>query len=722
MTEKQKKRVIVTAALPYVNNVPHLGNVIPTLSADVYRRFLKLSGVDSIYICGTDEHGTRTEIEAHARKMSPDDYCRELHTKILNIFNWLEIEFSNFGRTSSPENRELTQEIFLNLHKNGYIFENTIKQLYCTRCSMYLPDTYVEGECPHCGSKDAKGDQCDECLNVLDPGELLNPRCKLCGATPELRETKHLFLDLPKLSPKLEDWVNSKDWTGIIKNLPLAWIKDGLKPRCITRDLKWGVPVPLDGFEDKVFYVWFDAPIGYIASTVEYAKKTGSDWKTWWKNNEADAVHFIGKDNVPFHAIIWPSMLIGADDNWNLPAYISSNEYLNYKGGQFSKSRKRGVFSADIINLKFSPDVWRFYLMIIRPESKDADFDWSDLMDKVNNELIGNFGNFINRTITFAHRNFGEVPKGEPNDDDNAILSEVKKLMQEAASELEAARIKEALKVILKISDAGNQYFQKNKPWELVKNDKKRCAAVLSVCCDVAGTLAVGIAPFMPKTAERIWEQFGNTDSVWSGKWGIQNLTPGQKLIEPKILFEKIDKKLIDDYETLFAGKNEAKPEEKKEDFFEKLDLRVAKVTDVEDHPNADKLYKLKINVGTEERQLVAGLKSHYARDELLGKRVVVIANLEPAKIRGVESQGMLLAADDGKSVKALDPGESVLGESVFVEGIAQKPVNFVKFDEFLKVEMLADEKGRILYKGKALKTKTCEIKVSGVKKGARVK
>jgi len=449
--QKNQKRTIVTAALPYVNNVPHLGNIIPTLSADVYHRYLKLSGHETIYICGTDEHGTRTEIEAQARDISPDEYCRELHQKIYELYNWLNIEFDNFGRTSSPENHKLTQEIFLKLYENGYIFADTIKQLYCTECDRYLPDTYVEGKCPNCGSEDAKGDQCDECLKVLEPGELLNPRCKICGCTPEICETKHLFLDLPKLSGKLESWINSTNWTGIIKNLPLGWIKEGLKPRCITRDLKWGVQVPLDGFEDKVFYVWFDAPIGYVASTVEWAQKTGSvsEWKIWWKNNDANVVHFIGKDNVPFHEIIWPSMLIGANDGWNLPSYISSNEYLNYEGGQFSKSRKRGVFTSDIINLKFTPDIWRYYLLIIRPQSKDADFDWHDLMDKVNNELIGNFGNFINRTLSFTSKNFGEIPQADYNDyndyneEDIAILNEVENLMRQAGSDLEGARLKE---------------------------------------------------------------------------------------------------------------------------------------------------------------------------------------------------------------------------------------------------------------------------------------
>ncbi len=737
-----KKRTIITAALPYVNNVPHLGNIIPTLSADVYHRFLKLTGVETIYICGTDEHGTRTEIESKARNMEPGDYCQELHAKIFKLYTWLDIEFSNFGRTSSQENHKLTQEIFLKLYKNNYIFEDTITQLYCKSCKMYLPDTYVEGECPCCKSLDAKGDQCDECLKVLEPGELINPKCKLCGASPVIRETKHLFLDLPKLSDKLEFWINSTNWTGITKNLPLAWIKEGLKPRCITRDLKWGVSVPLEGFTDKVFYVWFDAPIGYIASCVEYAEKTGSDWKVWWKNNDSEVVHFIGKDNVPFHAIIWPSMLIGADDNWNLPTYISSNEYLNYNGGQFSKSRRRGVFSSDIIDLKFSPDVWRFYLMIIRPESKDADFDWKDLMDKVNNELIGNFGNFINRTITFAHRNFGEIPAASYSKEDEQTLTEIENLMKNSQSELKSAKIKEALKIVLRISDLGNQYFQKNKPWELMKGDKnrlrfsenlaifstaqkcdrKRCETVLNVCCNIAGTIAVAISPFLPETGQNIWKQLGNTGPVENCRWEIQKLAIGQKLNTPEILFQKIDKKLIAEYDKKFSGKRGEIEIEIECDPFEKVDLRVAEILKVADHPDADKLYKLKINIGTEERQLVAGLKKYYTKDELLNKKVVVVTNLKPAKLRGVMSEGMLLAADDGKVVKTLDPGDAAVGDKVFVEGLTQKiETKIIGFDEFLKIKMTVDSDNSVLYNNKPLKTDAGVVKVLGVDEGAKV-
>ena len=348
-----KKRTIVTAALPYVNNVPHLGNIIPTLSADVYHRFLKLAGHESIYICGTDEHGTRTEIESAQRNQNPDEYCRELHAQILKLYNWLGIEFDNFGRTSSRENHKLTQEIFLNLYKNNYIFEDTITQLYCKNCERYLPDTYVEGECPHCESMDAKGDKCDECLKVLEPEELVNPKCKICGSAPEVRETKHLFLDLPKLSPQLEDWINSTDWTGIIKNLPLAWIKEGLKPRCITRDLKWGIPAPFPGSEGKSVYVWFEAVLGYVSATKQWAEqnKKPEYWKDFWFSKDTKTVFFIGKDNIPFHLLIFPALLLATKLDYVLPYNVSSTEFLQYNGQKFSKSHNIGIWIDEALEL-----------------------------------------------------------------------------------------------------------------------------------------------------------------------------------------------------------------------------------------------------------------------------------------------------------------------------------------------------------------------------------
>ncbi|MCK5289833.1 MAG: methionine--tRNA ligase [Candidatus Aenigmarchaeota archaeon] len=556
------KRTLVTSALPYVNNVPHLGNIICTLRADIYSRYLKLHGKETIFICGTDESGTRTEIEAQKKKLTPDNYCKAMHDAILKNFNALEIEFDSFGRTSSEANKRLTQEIFLDLEKKGWIIEKEITLLYCAHDDRYLPDSYVEGTCPHCGATDAKGDQCDNCSKFLEPAELKNPRCKLCGNTPEARKDTHLFLDLTKVSPYLKKWIESKkDWKGIIRNLPLAWIKEGLEPRCISRNLKWGTKIPKKGYEDKVFYVWFDAPIGYIAFTEEWAGKNNNDWKTWWQSEDTRIVHFLGKDNVPFHTIIWPAELM-SNSKWNLPDYIASNEYLNYQGQQFSKSRNVGIFTSDLKNIDVDSTTWRFYLSLTLPEHKDYDFNWQDLMDKTNNELVANIGNFLFRTLSFAKKNFGEVPSGKPDAEDMKTLDAVEKLKGRYAGNMESFNFKEALKNVLEISNLANQYFQKNEPWVLVKTDKDRCGTVLNVCFNISSIIAKLLCPFLPLASEKLWVQLGFSPGVNKGGPDFK-LKAGQKLGAPEILFAKIEKDDVEKYRMQFSGKNDKKDKKK---------------------------------------------------------------------------------------------------------------------------------------------------------------
>ena len=650
------KRTLVTAALPYVNNVPHLGNIICTLRADIYSRYLKLNGKDAMFICGTDESGTRTEIEAKKRNMTPDKYCKQMHDNILTNFNWLGIEFDNFGRTSSETNKEFTQEIFTDLDKKGLILEKELTLLYCKHDDMYLPDSYVEGICPHCGFDGAKGDQCDNCSKFLEPAELKNPKCKLCGRTPEVRKDMHLFLDLPKLSPSLKKWIESKkDWKGVTRNMPLAWIKEGLEPRCISRNLKWGTKIPKKGYEDKVFYVWFDAPVGYIAFTRDHLKK---DWKTWWQSDDTRIIHFLGKDNVPFHTIIWPSELM-SNSKWTLPDYVASNEYLNYQGQQFSKSRNVGIFTSDLGKVGIEPSVWRFYLSVTLPEHKDYDFSWQDLMDKTNNELVANIGNFLFRTLSFSKKHFGEVPKCALSPDDIKVIDKVEKLKEKYALKMETFELKEALKTVLEISNLSNQYFQKNEPWVLVKTDKARCGTVLNVCLNLCSSIGRLLYPFVPVSSRLLWEQLGYKDDVGKSRGTV--LTVGQKLGDPSILFKKIEKEDVSKFEVMFSGKD-AKGSKKKDngdgmvtyEEFSKLKFKVGTVVDVKDHPEADKLYVLSVDLGTEVRQIVAGMKAYYKASEMKGKQVIVVSNLKPAKLRGIESQGMVLAAEKGKDVVLL--------------------------------------------------------------------
>jgi len=382
------KRRLITSALPYVNNVPHLGNLIQVLSADVFARFVGCAGTETLYVCGTDEYGTATETKALEEKITPRELCDRYYMIHRDIYSWFEIAFDTFGRTSTPEHTEVTQSIFLDLDRNGYITSQSIEQLYCETCGRFLADRYVRGTCPYCGYEGARGDQCEMCGKLLDPMELIDPKCSTCGGTPHPRTTKHLYIDLPAILPKLEAWMKEASVKGFWANnaiqMTQAWIRDGLHPRAITRDLKWGIPVPKEGYTDKVFYVWFDAPIGYISMTVKLAKELGFDWKTWWQNpDQVELFQFIGKDNIPFHTVIFPSSLLGTGKPWTMLYHMSSTEYMNYEAGKFSKSNGVGVFGTDAMETGIPADVWRFYIFWNRPETSDFTFVWSDFQEKV---------------------------------------------------------------------------------------------------------------------------------------------------------------------------------------------------------------------------------------------------------------------------------------------------------------------------------------------------
>ncbi|MFQ6087707.1 MAG: methionine--tRNA ligase [Candidatus Methanofastidiosia archaeon] len=661
-------KVLVTAALPYVNNVPHLGNLIPVLSADVYARFKRMMGEEIIYMCGTDEHGTTTETIAIKEGLTPKEVCDKYYEIHKKVYEWLNISFDYFGRTSSEFHHQITQNIFLKLNENGYILEREIEQTFCPKCQKFLADRFVEGECPHCGGKNARGDQCESCGKVLDPKDLINPRCALCGSKPEIKKTKHLFLDLPQFSKKLTSWIKSqKSWSQNAKTFSLSWLKEGLEPRCITRDLEWGVRVPLKGWEHKVFYVWFDAPIGYISITMDYCSKRGCDWEEWWKDpQEIKLVQFMGKDNIPFHTIIFPATLMGTGDGYTLLNQISVNEYINYEGGKFSKSRGVGLFCDDMIELGIPSDVWRYYLFANRPEKQDTDFTWDDFQKKVNAELVGNLGNFVNRTLSFAERYLnGEVREQEFGKRERELLKKVDDLISEIRDDLQENNQKSGLKRIMRISKLGNVYFQKEEPW---RNSDTRKRTIF-ICTDLCAKLSILLFPFLPQTAERIWKQLGMKGKV--GEQGFpapsKLLIQTQKLGKREILFKMLEDEFISDMKKRYQEKKdvEFKPQISFEDF-EKLDLRVGKVISVEDHPKADKLIIIKIDVGC-ERCVVAGLKEFYKPKDLVGKNVVLLCNLESRKLRGIESQGMILAAQDEKTVSLLTldrdvkPGSKIL-------------------------------------------------------------
>ncbi|MDR2516790.1 MAG: methionine--tRNA ligase [Spirochaetaceae bacterium] len=761
------KRRLVTSALPYVNNVPHLGNLIQVLSADVFARFCRLRGYETLYICGTDEYGTATETRAAEEGISPRELCDRYHRIHADIYRWFNIAFDKFGRTSTPIQTEVTQDIFRKLDAAGYVSEKTIEQLHCASCGRFLADRYVLGTCPHCGYGGARGDQCENCGKLLDPAELENPRCSSCGSAPALKSTRHLYIDLPKIRERLEAWIEDARvkgfWANNAVQMTHAWIRDGLHERAITRDLKWGIPVPKPGYEDKVFYVWFDAPIGYISITgnlgdeiaraggsVEDAgpEKTRRDWRGfvdyWWKNpGEVELFQFIGKDNIPFHTVIFPSSLLGTGENWTMLHHMSSTEYLNYESGKFSKSNGTGVFGTDAVETGIPADVWRFYIFYNRPEKSDALFTWKDFQEKVNGELIGNLGNLVNRTLSFIVRYYGGAIPGAAGDGlagdglpDTAFWKTVREYEDEIAARLEKAELRDAFHHIFTLASFANKTFQDGAPWKSRTENPGAAARLIRDLAHVVRDIAVMIEPYLPGAAERIAGFFGCTlDRKNPGgkrllSWADAGKTLDLETVtEAEILFKKLEDDEINAFRERYSGsqkEREAKMSDTvppraaeqqaaenvspAERFMRTLDIRTAHIVKVERHPNAEKLFIATLEIGGEERVIVSGLVGHYREEELLNKKIFVAYNLKPAKLRGVESRGMLLAAEIEKEdgsliVEVLDAGDAPTGRRVSVEGaegLSAVPPGEITIDVFASVP-LAVENYAVHSGGKAL-------------------
>ncbi|MCL2764228.1 MAG: methionine--tRNA ligase [Treponema sp.] len=662
------KRRLVTSALPYVNNEPHLGNLIQVLSADAFARFCRLRGYETLYVCGTDEYGTATENKAAEEGISPKELCDRYHAIHADIYKWFNISFDKFGRTSTPIQTEVVQDIFNKLDKNGYICEKTIEQFYCSKCGKFLADRFIRGLCPVCGSADARGDQCEACGKLLDPVDLKEPQCSACASTPSLRKTNHLYIDLPAIKQRLETWIKKASadgfWAHNAIQATQAWIRDGLKERAITRDLKWGIPVPKDGYQSKVFYVWFDAPIGYISITGELGEEKGN-WRDfinyWWKSpSEVELFQFIGKDNIPFHTVIFPSSLLGStseeSDRWTMLHHMSSSEYLNYENGKFSKSKNFGVFGTDAMKTGIPADVWRFYIFYNRPEKSDAMFSWDDFKEKINGELIGNFGNLVNRTLSFITRYFdGKIPEGES---DSVLWSKVADREKSIAEKLDKAELRDAFREIFELSSLANKYFQDSEPWKLRNEDPQRAKSVIRDLAFIIRDLSVLIAPFMPSISEKIALFLGFKDGknlAWNDIGKPQGI--GDVQITSEVLFAKLEEEQINIHRERYSGINtentNGSASLKPAAFSSVIDLRVAKIEKVERHPKADKLYVINLETGEgitgvrEERQIVSGLVQFYTEEQLLGKNIIVAYNLKPVKLRGIESKGMLLAAGD---------------------------------------------------------------------------
>ncbi|MDR2313220.1 MAG: methionine--tRNA ligase [Spirochaetaceae bacterium] len=742
------KRRLITSALPYVNNVPHLGNLIQVLSADVFARFCRLRGYETLYICGTDEYGTATETRAAAEGLSPRELCDRYYTIHADIYRWFNIGFDKFGRTSTAIQTEVTQRLYKKLDENGYILERSLEQLYCGNCGRFLADRYVRGTCPSCGYPEARGDQCESCGKLLDPTELKDSRCASCGAAPTLEQTRHLYIDLPKIKGRLEQWIKKAstqgEWAHNAIQMTAAWIRDGLHERAITRDLKWGIPVPRPGYENKVFYVWFDAPIGYISITGNLAEERGGDWRAfvdyWWKSpEETELFQFIGKDNIPFHTVIFPSTLLGSGENWTLLHHMSSTEYLNYESGKFSKSKGVGVFGTDVMETDIPADVWRFYIFYNRPEKSDAMFSWKDFQEKVNGELIGNLGNLVNRTLSFVVRYYGGLipgcegaaagaagaaeaagTAGASGGGNLSFWEELRRYEEKITAKLEWAELKDAFRLIFELSSFANKTFQDAEPWRFRNEDPPQAAAVIRNLCFVVRDLAILIEPFLPQTAERI-AGFLGLDLRGGGKGAVNwdmlgKDTPLPGPVKSEVLFTKLPDEHIAALRDRYSGTQMEREQKtgapEAPAFTATLDLRVAKIVKVERHPDAEKLYIETLDIAGEERVIVSGLVPFYTEEELLGRHIIVAYNLRAAKLRGVMSRGMLLAAGDrqgpegSERCEVLDAPGVPTGTRVLPEGTeaAEAPAEIpeISIDTFFSIPLMAKD-GKVLAGGKIL-------------------
>ncbi|MFH0861262.1 MAG: methionine--tRNA ligase [Candidatus Altiarchaeota archaeon] len=665
-----KERILVTAALPYANGPVHVGHAIGCyIPADVYTRYNRMAGRDILYICGTDEHGTPITVTAEQEGVTPKEVVDKYHKIQAEAFKSIGVEFDNFSGTARPIHYKISQDFFLKALKNGHVVKKTVERPYCPNCKRFLPDRYVKGVCPNCGSPDQRGDVCEACGKQLEPHELKEAYCSICGNPPEVRETTHWFFKLGDFSERLKKWITQecKHWPANARNFALGWINEGLQDRAITRDLSWGIPLPekdldgnlIEGREGKVLYVWFDAPIGYISSTKEWAERNrkGELWRDYW-TKPSKIVHFIGKDNIPFHTIIWPATLM-AEGSYALPWQVASNEFLNLEGRKVSTSRNWVIWLHDIAK-EFNPDAVRYYLLSIAPEAHDSDFHLEEFQHKVNVELIGTFGNFINRTLTFIkQKKNGIIPKpaGKYDERDEELMQDINQLSEFIGAEaLDKFAFKMGLERMISRAAAANVYFQGKEPW---KNEND---TTLFLCANLIRSLAIVMYPFLPSSAEKVWKMLNLPGKVSEQRWEdagrMDEKLGGHRIGEVDVLFKKIEDDQIKAFREAYLHTKPKKKEGKKMiEFsdFEKMDLRVGVVKEVEDHPSAEKLVVLKVDLGDlGERQIVAGIRKDYDKSKLKGKNIIVVANLKPVKLRGIMSEGMLLAAVDDDKVNIL--------------------------------------------------------------------
>lgn len=656
-----KEKVLVTSALPYANGPIHLGHLSGAyLPADIYVRYKRLNGDDVLYICGSDEHGVPITITADKEKVSPQVIIDRYHESNKRAFKRFGMSFDNYSRTSLPIHHETAKEFFLEFYNRGLFIEKKSNQFYDEKAKMFLPDRYVEGTCPRCGNEQARSDECENCGSLYDPSELINPKSKVTGETPVLKETTHYYFPLGKYQPALENYVNEMNekygWKENVLQYCRGWFKEGLKDRAITRDLDWGVKVPVDSAAGKVIYVWFEAVLGYISSTKEFSqlKKQPDLWKKYWQDIKTKYIAFIGKDNVVFHTIIFPAILMawneGKNEKYCLPQNVPANEFLNFEGKKFSKSRGWGIDVDEFLNI-FPPDPLRYTLAANLPENKDTDFYWKEFQLRNNSELADILGNFINRTFTFIHKHFdGKVPaKGKPEKIDNDMLIEISEYPGRIAELFERYKIKDGVNEMMNLARDGNKYFNDSEPWVTIKSNKEKCGTTLNICLQAIYTLAELFYPVLPFSSEKLFKML-NAEPVDWRESGKSLLKEGHQINNAEILFPKIEDEVIEE-QISKLGHTETQADKKPDelisyDDFMKTKLKVAEVLSAEKITKSKKLMKIKVMLDDGERQLVAGIAEHYNPEDLIGKKVVVVANLQPAKLMGEESCGMILAVD----------------------------------------------------------------------------
>ncbi|MGE8432633.1 MULTISPECIES: methionine--tRNA ligase [Chryseobacterium] len=657
-------RKMITAALPYANGPVHIGHLAGVyIPADVYARFQRRLGKDVAFICGSDEHGIPITIRAKKEGVTPQDIVDKYHGIIKKSFSDLGISFDEYSRTTSKNHYETSQDFFKVLYEKGKFTEEISEQYFDEQAGEFLADRYIVGTCPNCGNENAYGDQCEKCGSTLSPSELINPKSMLSGNVPILKETKNWYLPLNEYEDFLNEWIiegHKDDWKPNVYGQVKSWLNDGLKPRAMTRDLNWGVPVPLPNAEGKVLYVWFDAPIGYISFTKEWAEKNGKDWKDYWQSESSDLVHFIGKDNIVFHCIIFPAMM-KAHGDYIMPKNVPAFEFLNLENDKISTSRNWAVWAHEYVEeFPGQQDVLRYALLSSAPETKDNNFTWKDFQTKNNSELVGIFGNFINRVAVLVHKYYdGVIPQGDVNSPE---LKEINKAAKEISGFLENYEFRNALSALMNLARFGNQYLQTEEPWKTIKDSPEKAAQSLFVGSQIAVALAQLCEPFMPFSSEKLLNMFNVEKKSWSDvETQSVLIETGHKINEASLLFSKIEDNVI---EAQIQKLEDTKQNNKKTnpnanpmkdeitfDDFTKIDLRTATILEAEKVEKADKLLKLTVDTGVDVRTVVSGIAESFTPEEIIGKQVMILLNLAPRKIRGIESQGMLLLTTkpDGK-------------------------------------------------------------------------